>query len=113
SARRDRDRRREGVRLGRVRRAGHYAQMFSGDLVVREVEVVKFRAVIVAHESRQLLVMLWLKLDHGGGAVAVGLLPSRDERLLERAADRLAADEAEVACAGRERKDFLGIRRAQ
>src|SRR5687768_8270066 len=87
--------------------------MFPVDVVVRNVEIVELRAVVVAHESRALLEVLGLEFDDGRCAVAVRLLPSRDERLLEQAADRFAAEETEAAWTRRKREEFVRPRRAE
>ena len=73
--------RREGVRLHRVWKAGHHAQVLAQGLVVRQIEVVELRAVVVAGQPRQLLEVFGLELHDSGRDEAVRLLPPRDERL--------------------------------
>ena len=96
-ARRDSERRREHVGLHLVWQTGHHAQVFADALVVRDVEIVELRAVVVADESRHLLEVPWLDVDDCRGAVAMRLLPSRDERLAKLAADGLATEEPQMA----------------
>ena len=86
-ASRNRKRRREHIGLDLVRQARHHAHVFADRLVMRDVEIVELRAVVVADESGHLLEVLRLELDDGAGAVAVRLLASRDECLAELAAD--------------------------
>src|SRR6185503_10593735 len=50
----DRNGRGERVRQHAVGQARHHAQMLADLLVVRDVQVVKLRAVVVAGEARQL-----------------------------------------------------------
>ena len=99
-ARRDRDWRREDIGLDLVGQTGHHAQVFADALVMRDVEIVELRAVVVADETRHLLEMSRLDLDHRGGAETVGLLPPRDERLAKLAADGLSTVESQVTRAG-------------
>ena len=75
----DGDGRREGVGLRRVRRAGHHAQMFASLFIVRDVEVMKLRAVVVADQARHLLEMFRLEFHNGRGAKAMRLLAASDE----------------------------------
>ena len=82
-------------------------------LVVRDVEVMKLRAVVVADEPGHLLKMFRLEFNDRGGAEAMRLLPARDERLPEQAADRFAAKEPQIAGARGEAENFLRPRRAQ
>ena len=87
--------------------------MLADGLVVRDVAVVELGAVVVADQPGHLLEVLGLELDDGRRAVAMRLLPPRDERLAEQAADRLAAEEAQMAGRAREAEELLRPRRAQ
>ena len=53
--------------------------MFADRFVVRDVEVMKLRAVVVADQAGHLLKMFRLELDDRGRAETMRLLPSRDE----------------------------------
>jgi len=53
--------------------------MFAGAFVVRNTEVVKFRAVVVANEAGDLLKMFRLEFHNRCGAEAMRLLAARDE----------------------------------
>ncbi len=99
-ARRDRDWRCEDIGLDLVGHTGHHAKVLADALVVRDVEIVELRAVVVADETRHLLKMSRLDLDHRAGAETVRLLAPRDERLAKLAADRLSTVEAQVTRAG-------------
>jgi hypothetical protein len=70
--------------------------VFVERLVAREVEVVELGAVVITDEAGHLLEMLGLELDHGGGAVAEGLLPPGDEGLFERAPDGFPTEKPEM-----------------
>ena len=65
------------------------------------VQVVELGAVVVADQAGRLLEMRGLELHDRRRAEAMRLLPPRDERLREQAADGLAAEEAQMARAGR------------
>ena len=82
-------------------------------LVVRDVEVVELRAVVVADEPGRLLEVLGLELHDGRRAEAVRLLAPRDQRLAEQAADRLAAVQPQVPGPRGQAEELLGLRRAQ
>src|SRR5688572_1136238 len=82
--------------------------MFSQGFIVGNVEVMEFRAAVVAGESGQLLKMLRLEFDDGHGAIAVRLLTAGHERLAEETADGFASVEAQVAGTRGEAEDFLG-----
>src|SRR5579864_6376308 len=88
----DRDRRRESVSLGRIRQAGHHAQVFADTFLPRDVEIVELRTVIVADQAGQMLEMLRFELDDGRFAEAMRLLPPRDQRLPEETANCLSAE---------------------
>ena len=62
------DGRSERIGLRRIRHAGHHAQVFAGRFVVRQVEVMKFYAVVVTHQAGRLLKMPRLKFNDRGGA---------------------------------------------
>src|SRR5687768_6633045 len=87
--------------------------MFSDGLIVREVEVMEFRAVVVTNEAGELLEMFGLELNDGGRAEAMGLLASRDERLAEETAERFASVETQETGPRSEAEDFLRPWRAQ
>ena len=97
------NRRREHVGLHLIRQHVITRRCLPDGLVMRDVEVVELRAVVVADEPRHLLEVLRLELDDRRRAEAVRLLPPRDERLAELAADRLATVETQVTRAARVR----------
>src|SRR3954470_21640302 len=70
--------------------------MFANGLVVRDVEVVELRTAIVARQPRQLLEMFRFKFHDRGRAKAMRLLPSRDQRLPEQAADGFPPEQPQV-----------------
>ena len=107
------DRRGESVGLGRVGRARHHAEMLAERFVVRKMEIMELRAVVVADEPRSLLEMLRLEFDDRGRAETMRLLTPGDERLRERAAERFAAKETQAARPRREAEDLLRPRRPQ
>jgi len=53
--------------------------MFAVCFVVRQIEVMKFRAILVADEAGALLEIAGLEIDEGGCAEAVCLLASCHE----------------------------------
>src|SRR5258708_7440423 len=110
---RNRDGRREGVGLRRVRRAGHHAQIFADGLVVREMQVMKLRTVVVTNEPGCLLEMFRLEFDDCGGADAMRLLPSRDECLPEQASNSFAAKKPQKTGTRAEAENLLWPGRAQ
>ena len=63
--------------------------MLPDALVMRDVEIVKLRAVVVADETRHLLKMSRLDLNHRAGAETVRLLAPRNERLPKEARSSL------------------------
>jgi len=58
----------ECIRLDLVREARHCTNMLSHTLVMGNVEVVKFHAVVIADQSRHLLKLRRLKIDRCGSA---------------------------------------------
>ena len=87
--------------------------MFADSFIVRQVDVMEFRAVVVTDEAGHLLKMLGLEFNDRGGADAMGLLAARDEGLLERGAKRLAAEETQKTGPRGDTENFLGPWRAQ
>ena len=77
-------------------------------LVVRDVQVVKLRGVVVADESSGLLEMLRPEINSRGCAERVGLLAPRDERLPKLAADGLAAVQSEITGTRRQAELLVG-----
>ena len=98
---------------GRVRHARHHAQVPAVLLVVRHVQIVELRRVVVAHEPGRLLEVRRLELHRGDRAVAVRLLAARHQRLPENAADGFAAIQPQIPGACAQAEQFLGLRRAQ
>ena len=89
--RRNRERSRERIRLRLVGQSRHHPHVLAARLVRRDVQVVELGAVVVTDQARHMLEMPRLELDSRRCAVAVRLLPPRDERLPERAAHRFAS----------------------
>ena len=87
----NRDRRAENIRLKLVGQTRHDPDVLAQLCVVRDVEVVKLAAVVIADQAGHLLEAVRLELHHGLGAEAVRLLAPRDQRLPEKAAQRFAA----------------------
>ena len=113
AARRNRDRRREEIGLRQVRHARHHAHVPAVLLVVRYVQIVELRRVVVTHEPRRLLEVRRLELHRGDRAVAMCLLTTRHQRLPENTADGFAAIQPQVPGACAQAEQFLGPRRAQ
>ena len=59
----DGDRRRKDIRLKLVGEAGHYANVFPQRGVMRDVEVVKLAAVVIADQAGHLLERIRLEVD--------------------------------------------------
>src|SRR6185436_7940478 len=90
---------REGVRLRRVRRARHHPYVPAHLLVVRYMQIVELRRVVVTHETGGLLVVSRLEFHRGDRAVAMRLLAAGDQRLPEQAADGFAAIQPQESAA--------------
>ena len=97
---------------GTDRERRHHAQMLAA-VVARDVEVVELGAVVVADQAGHLLEVFRFELHDRRRAEAMRLLPPRDERLREQAADGLAAVEAQVAGPRAEAEHLVRPRRAQ
>ena len=83
-------------------------------LVMGDVEIMEFGAVVIADQPRRLLEMGRVEVHPRGRRIAEGLLAARDQRLGEQAADRLAAEQAQDGRAAPARlKIVLGLGRAQ
>ncbi|MEJ1970336.1 MAG: hypothetical protein WDN03_17165 [Rhizomicrobium sp.] len=82
-------------------------------VVMGDVQIVEFRAAVVADQARRLLVVRRRDVEPRRCGVAEILLPPRHQRLLEHAADALAAVEAQVPRPRRQAEQPVGIRRAQ
>src|SRR6185436_17724412 len=91
----------------------HDAKMLAGALVTRDVEVVELGAVVVADQAGHLLEMVRFALDDRRRAEAMRLLPPRDQRLLEEAADGLPTVEAQMSRPRPETEQVVGRRPAQ
>ena len=87
--------------------------MLADGLVVRDVEVMKLRAVVVADEPSHLLEMLRLDLDDRRGAETVRLLTARDECLTKLAANRFAAVETQVTRTRCQAEELVRPRRSK
>src|SRR5678809_948335 len=71
---------------------------------------MKLGAVVIADETRHLLKVIRLEVDHRYGAEAVRLLPARDQCLSEETADRLPAEQPQMAFSGTQTEHPVGIR---
>src|SRR5262245_42373823 len=87
--------------------------MFADRLIVRQIQVVELRAVVVADETGHLLTRRRLGVHDGRRTEAMRLLTPRDERLAELATNRLASVEAQMSRSRGETEQLLGPRRAQ
>ena len=112
-ARRQRDRRGEGIAHRRVGQGRHHAQVFAVRRVVGDMQVMKLVAAIVTDQARRLLEMRRLEVHEGRGAIAKGLLAPRHQALGEQAADGLAAVKAQMARPRGQAEDRVRMRRAQ
>ena len=91
----------------------HHAQMLAG-LVARDVEVVELGCCCSSRPGRPSAGSARARTRRRvDGAETVRLLPPRDERLPEQAADRLAAEEPQVARPRAQAEEFVRVRRAQ
>ena len=74
---------------------------------------MELAAAIVAHEPRRLLEVSRFELEHRRRAVAVRLLPPRDERLPKQAADRFPSVQTQESAPLSEAEQLIGPRRPQ
>ena len=70
--------------------------MLADRFVMADVQVMEFVLAVITDQSRGLLEMRRLELHFSFGAVAMGLLVARHQRLGEQAADAFAATEAQI-----------------
>src|ERR1035437_1788150 len=88
------DRRAENIRLKLVGQTRHDPDVLTQLRIVRDVEVVKLAAAVIADQAGHLLEAVGLELHHGRGGEAVRLLAAGNQGLAEEATQRLAAVKA-------------------
>ncbi len=101
----DRDRCGEGVGLRRIGQRRHHPDVAADFVVVADMEIMELGAVVISDQPRRLLEMLGREVHRARCRIAEILLAPRDQRLGEQAADRLAAEQAEMAGARGQAED--------
>jgi hypothetical protein len=76
---RNRDRRAEKIRLNLVWQTGHDSDVLTDHFIMRDIQVVKFTAVVVTDQSSHLLEPIRLELHQRPGTEAMRLLAPRHE----------------------------------